>query len=91
MTVNVVGDCTFIWSVSPGCTLAFVVKPSMSPQESSLYQSPIGVPGLEFSHTMGLEPAPQGSPAAMAAVGTRIVAAAIIIESAPGASRYVIL
>src|SRR5579883_672483 len=68
--VYVVGEETLKLIVAPGETLVVVGKPSMSPHALGEYQSLIGVPGWEFSHTTGFDPAPQGSLAAAGAGGT---------------------
>lgn len=51
--------------VPPGETLVTVGKPSMSPHALGEYQSAIGVPGCEFSQTIGLELAPQAPVSAL--------------------------
>lgn len=54
----------------------------MSPYALGANQSSIGVPGLEFSHTIAFEVGPQGSTAPATTAGGRTVAikAAITVK-----------
>ncbi len=56
-------------TVCPGCTLSAVEKPWMSPYALGEYHWLIGVPGCEFSQTIGFEPEPQGSVACATIAG----------------------
>jgi hypothetical protein len=60
--------------VPPGVTLVAVGKPSISPHALGEYQSDIGVPGCEFSQTIGFEPAPQAPVSALEVPAVAIMA-----------------
>src|SRR5579859_6355634 len=67
--VKVAGELTLKLTVWPGCTLSLVAKPAMSPHALGAYHWLIGVPGSEFSQTIGFDPGPQASAARAATVG----------------------